>query len=77
MNANTSGAALNPAIGFALTLYNSVNFDWSGQMIKGMFVYVFGPLFGGVVAAIFHRSHLKTFKVMNLGAPKVQKYMID
>ena len=60
----SSGAALNPAIGFSLTIYDYVNFGDTLTTGKNLAVYVIGPYVGGAFAGLFHKGHLNAFKKM-------------
>ena len=73
LEAQETGAALNPAIGFSLTLYSIVNYGWQDDTGKQFAVYVFAPYVGGALAGIFHKGHLKAFKAMNFGAPRTSR----
>ena len=73
LEAQETGAALNPAVGFSLTLFSIVNYGWQADTGKQFAVYVFAPYIGGALAGIFHKGHLKAFKAMNFGAPRTSR----
>ena len=55
----TSGAAINPAVGIAQTVFQSIVSDSLQEEKKltifSMWIYVVGPLVGGLFAGIFAR----------------------
>ena len=55
---NISGAAINPAVGIVMTIYQQMQYGKFGYklVLSNMWIYIAGPLLGGTVAGLF--SHL-------------------
>jgi len=63
LSANHSGGCLNPAVGFAQTMWNLINQGTSDKYYyKFLWVYIFAPYTGAVMAGLAHRAHLKAYK---------------
>ena len=71
--ANKTGAAINPAVGLAQTLFEIANFGKAPSLDNYFWVYTMGPFTGGLVAGVLHRGQLYDFSVMNTGAERKNK----
>ena len=63
--AGYSGACFNPAVAIAQVTYQwtqAVNTD--NELTRYLWMYIMGPMTGGVLAGILHRFHLRAFKIM-------------
>lgn len=64
MCAQYSGACLNPAVGLAQSFYAWTQHDKIDRDL--VFMYVFAPLLGGILAGFAHLVHLRVHKRMNI-----------
>ena len=77
---NISGAAINPAVGIAQTIFQqtaSKSFDLNLTM-NAMWIYIAGPLTGGALAGVF--SHFNTYnqlKMKELGDTVQNTFVAD
>ena len=61
--ANHTGAALNPAVGFAQTMWGMINNGTSDKLYyKFLWVYIFAPYTGAALAGLAHRGHLAAYR---------------
>lgn len=60
-----TGAALNPAVGFAQTVFEIAQFGVRRNLENYFWVYILGPFNGGLVAGILWRGQIFAFSVIN------------
>ena len=69
-----SGAALNPAVGIVQTVFQALVIDHDsievGDKRPGfgsMWIYIFGPFVGGILAALWTQYYIGVLKAAELG----------
>ena len=60
-----TGAALNPAVGFAQTAFEIAQFGVRRNLENYFWVYILGPFNGGLVAGILWRGQIYAFSIIN------------
>ena len=65
----TGGACFNPAIGFALTLYQNEMIEHDGHLTWYLWIYTVGPAVGGVIAGAFQILHASTIRKIQNSIP--------
>ena len=58
-----TGACLNPAVGLAQTSWGMINYGIATDTYyKYLWVYIFAPFTGAIIAGLAHRGHLAAFR---------------
>ena len=60
-----TGAALNPAVGFAQTVFEIAQFGVRRNLENYFWVYILGPFNGGLVAGILWRGQIFAYSIIN------------
>jgi len=60
-----TGGAINPAVGFAQTLFEIAQFGVRRNLDVLFWVYILGPLTGGMISGIMWRGQIYAFSIIN------------